>query len=196
MTLCEPLADASFSSVIDDVPHPRDVLGTWWVAHLRAGRGAFHVEHRYSADLAAKGIEHYLPLQKVRRVVRNGVKQLIERPVFCGYLFFAVQTDDQLYEATHASNPSRPDLLRVANQRQLVDDISRFWEIQQAGQLVEAFKEFGPGTYVEVKGGHPLRGQKAWVRSRDARKGIVTLSVAILGQSTAVEIGAEYLELA
>ena len=59
-----------------------DFQGPWILVHVKPGG-----ERKMANDMAARGIQHFLPLEKVVSVRPNGHRRKYDRLVWTGYLF-------------------------------------------------------------------------------------------------------------
>jgi transcription antitermination factor NusG len=53
-------------------------------------------EKRVSSHLAARNVEHFLPLTRTPRRWKNGLKVTLEQPLFAGYLFVKIDRADRI----------------------------------------------------------------------------------------------------
>lgn len=160
-----------------------DGLGVWTVLRTRSRQ-----EKMLSADLSARGIEHYLPL--VRRVqIYGGRKFNVELPLFPGYLFLRGSLDDA-YSADRTRRVAQ--IIRVTDQQQLT------WELRNLRLALEGTEDLDPypylqrGVRVEVRSG-PLLGLQGLVEHRLGACRLV-LQIEMLGQAVSLEIDGALLD--
>lgn len=155
----------------------------WHVLHVKPNQERF-----LSRDLEAMGVSHFLPLTKEIRY-RGRRKQVVESPLFPGYLFLHGSLDDA-YRADRTKRVVH--IIKVADQRRLE------WELKNLGRAVDDGIELDPYPYlkeghrVEIRSG-PYRGYQGVVESR-SRADRLLLQVHTLGTAVSFEIHGALLE--
>jgi transcription termination/antitermination protein NusG len=160
-----------------------DGLGTWTVLRTRSRQ-----EKMLSADLSARGIEHYLPV--IKRVQMYGNRKFrVELPLFPGYLFLRGSLDE-VYTADRTRRVAQ--IIRVADQLQLD------WELRNLRLALEGTNSLDPypylqrGVRVEVRSG-PMIGLQGLIENRIGATRLV-LQIEMLGQAVSLEIDGALLD--
>jgi transcriptional antiterminator RfaH len=151
--------------------------GTWWVIHTRP-----RAEKSLARKLAAAGIGFYLPTRH-QRWRSNGRAFESHLPLFPGYVFVHAKPGDR---AVILSTGMVANLLPVADQDELEDDLRRIHRVLSAGLPLERQEAIPPGTYVEVVDG-ALQGLTGTV-VRTGRQAAVFIQVRLIGQGVLVEV--------
>lgn len=155
----------------------------WHVLHTLARQ-----EKALAKDLAARGIEHYLPLQaSVRYYGRR--KLTSELPVFPSYLFLRGSLDDA-YQADRTKRVAK--IIEVSDQKRLETELAQIRRALEAGVILMPYAKMTIGTRVEVSSG-PLRGMIGEVEDQ-VRPDRLILRVKTLGQAVSLDIEAALLE--
>ena len=155
----------------------------WHVLHTLARQ-----EKALAGDLAARGIEHYLPLQNsVRYYGRR--KLTSQLPVFPSYLFLR-GTLEQAYLADRTKRVAR--IIAVPDQERLESELAQIRRALEAGMTLTPYDKLTKGTMVEVTSG-PLRGMIGEVEDQ-VRPDRLILRVKTLGQAVSLNIEAALLE--
>jgi len=155
----------------------------WHVLHTLARQ-----EKALAKDLAARGVEHYLPLQaSVRYYGRR--KLTSELPVFPGYLFLRGSLDDA-YQADRTKRVAK--IIEVSDQKRLETELAQIRRALEAGMVLMPYSKMTIGTRVEVSAG-PLRGMIGEVEDQ-VRPDRLILRVKTLGQAVSLDIEAALLE--
>jgi transcription antitermination factor NusG len=155
-------------SVLPDVPE-------WAAAHVKS-----RCEKALVEFLEKRGVKHFLPLARRRRVYGARVRES-SIPLFPGYVFF-----DRAGIAYHAVFDSRKvaRVLYADDAAGLRNDLGRIAQILEAGVELREVKPPEPGQRVAIVAG-PLKGLEAeMVR----RSGKTTLVVRIEFLSKAAEL--------
>ena len=147
-------------------------------------------EKRVAAHLAQRYLEHFLPLYRTVHRWKNGCKAQLELPLFPGYLFVRI---------------NRRDRVRVLELPGVISFVGTRGEPAQLAELeiealrsglhahkVEPYRNLAVGQRVRIKAG-PLAGL-AGVLVRNANGFRVVLTVELIHQSVAVELGADEVE--
>lgn len=139
-------------------------------------------EKALSDLLAARGIEHFLPL--VRRVRYYGRrKQAVTIPLFPGYVFLRGRIEDA-YEADRTDRVVQ--ILAVPDQAALDEDLAGIRLALERNGGLEPAPVLDRGTLVEVTSG-PMRGLRGWI-DRSAPDDRLVLCVRMLGRAADLEI--------
>ncbi|MBN1442301.1 MAG: hypothetical protein JXA90_06305 [Planctomycetes bacterium] len=156
----------------------------WFVLHTKSRQ-----EKILAADLAMRGVDHYLPL--VRRMRYYGRKKVeVDLPLFPGYLFLR-GTHDQAYDADRTE--------RVARIIQVVDQSRLEWEIESVRKALSRGAPLGPDAYmqegvrVEVRSG-PWRGLQGYVKRIKKNCDRLVLQVDAFGKAVSLEIDGSLVE--
>lgn len=148
-------------------------------------------EKRVEQHLSNRGVEHYLPVYRSRRKWRNGLKVVLELPLFAGYIFVRI---------------GRTERLRVLEVPGVLGIVGG-----TAGQMaplpeadVEALRS---GLHLRAAEPHPLLmvGQRVRIRSgalagmegivvRKMKSLRVVLTMDLIMQSISVEVDGDELE--
>src|SRR4051812_35275017 len=180
--------DRSFASGFDlpgQTLMPHDVVAVaalpdalcWHVLYVKSRQ-----EKALAEELAAMGIDHYLPLERQLRFHRNR-KTHVELPLFPGYLFLH-GTIDEVYSADRTKRVAR--LIRVSDQLQIERDLNNLKLALTNGTPLRAHAYLSRGTRVEVRTG-PLQGLQGIVED-SSRLDRVILQVEMLARAVSLEI--------
>lgn len=154
----------------------------WFVLHTRSRQ-----EKVVAADLTARRIRHFLPLQEERHGHR-GRNRPITRPIYPGYVFlFGAQ------EAVYPIDRNRRlvRIIPVVDQARLTWELTNLQQLLERGIRVERHATVDRGVRVEMHAG-PLQGIQGVVENVVSPRRLV-LQVEMLGQATAVEVDASDL---
>ena len=145
-------------------------------------------EKALAKDLAARGVEHYLPLQaNVRYYGRR--KLTTQLPIFPGYLFLRGTLDDA-YRADRTKRVAR--IIEVSDQERLESELAQIRLALEAGVTLTPYLKLTKGTRVEVCTG-PLRGMIGEVEDQ-VRPDRLILRVKTLGQAVSLDIETALIE--
>jgi len=148
-------------------------------------------EKRVEQHLSNRGVEHYLPIYRSRRKWRNGLKVVLDLPLFAGYIFVRIRRTERLR------------VLEVPGVLGIVGGTAG-----QMAPLPEADVEaLRSGLHMRSAEPHPLLmvGQRARIRSgalagmegivvRKMKSLRVVLTMDLIMQSISVEVDGEELE--
>jgi transcription antitermination factor NusG len=148
-------------------------------------------EKRVEQHLSSRGVEHYLPVYRSRRKWRNGLKVVLDLPLFAGYIFVRIKRTD------------RVRVLEVPGVLGIVGGTAG-----QMAPLPEADVEaLRSGLHMRQAEPHPLLmvGQRVRIRSgalagmegivvRKMKSLRVVLTMDLIMQSISVEVDGEELE--
>ena len=159
------------------------VRGLWYVLHTKSRQ-----EKILANELAARSVEHYLPLVKRPRFYGNR-KVTVEEPLFPGYVFLFGDID-QAYVADRTK--------RVANIINVTDQKKLEWELDNIRRALahevplDPYPHLTKGVRVEVRSG-PFQGLQGVIedKGKDAR---LILQVDVLGRAVSLEIHGAILE--
>lgn len=171
---------------ITDVALRKDSVALWYAAHTRPRH-----EKRVGRALAAKAVEHYVPLYQAARQWKNG-RHLVLMPLFPGYVFVRMALCDRL------------NALRVHGVLQLVSaggapvplEESEVTSLRRAltqGGHAEPHPFINEGRKVRVTAG-VFTGLQGFVVRRKGRLQVV-VSIELIQQSVRLEIDSVELEL-
>lgn len=160
-------------------------MGTWIVAYVKS-----RMEKAFSADMDAAGIPSYLPLTTYRGVLNGRKNQLIQRPTFPGYAFFACRGTvgslpyaADLYKVK--SNFRLVTLIEIRAQKKFVQEISQFQRALEIDPQLGGCPTLRPGQQVIITSG-PFQGMIGYAEAH--LKGIVHLRCSMLGSSVVLDI--------
>jgi transcription antitermination factor NusG len=157
--------------------------GRWHVLHVRSRQ-----EKILSADIAAMGIRHFLPLaRKVRMYGRRTMT--IDMPLFPGYLFVRSSLDD-LYRCDRTRRVA--GIIPVPNQRKLEEELRNIHLALGGGAALDNHPFLEDGTRVVVRGG-PLRGVQGVIEQHGKSDRLI-LQVEMLGGAASLELGGALVE--
>jgi transcription antitermination factor NusG len=175
--------DMEFGGAGPESQEPRQAR--WYAAYTCANH-----ERRVAEQLAARGIEHFLPQYESTRKWKDRKVQL-QMPLFPGYIFVQMEL------------ASRLRVLQVPGVARLVgfdgrpapvpeEDLLRVREFLAQGFRAEPHRVLKVGRRVRVNGG-PLAGMEGIVARRKNGHKLV-ISFDLIQQAMAVEIAGEDLE--
>ena len=159
----------------------RDSQPFWYAVYTRS-----NFEKKVAAELAAKRIEHYLPLVEQVHQWKDR-KKVVEAPVFPGYVFARfVDTNRARLDVLRSSGS-----VRILGQAERIEPIPEM-EIESIRRVLKAnvpcfaHPFLREGAWVRVKRG-PLKDIEGLLVRVKSRTRLV-LSVTLLSQSVATEI--------
>jgi len=142
-------------------------------------------EKKVAQHLSTRGIEFFLPAHKKLSLWKNGLRMLIERPLFPCYVFIRVGLDRQLQVL---GTPGIINIVGWAGHPAIIpqDEIDTVRQVLESSLLVESHPFLQCGDRVRVETG-PLQGiEGILIRKKNTFRLVV--SVEMLGRSAAVEI--------
>jgi len=154
----------------------------WYALYTRA-----HHEKKVAGQLMRKGIEHFLPLWRVRHRWSDRWKE-VALPLFPNYLFVRLNLEDVRQYIAVLRTPGVVNFVRFNRRVEPVPDE----EIESVRRICESTLPYDPfpylreGRWVEVVRG-PLKGLRGWVVEREGTRRVV-VSVHILMRSVAVTV--------
>lgn len=160
--------------------------------HWYAAYTASRQEKRVAEYLADKGISCFLPLREVERRWKNGVKALVQFPLFSGYLFVNIALGEKLKVL---ETPGLVCLVGFGGRPLPVHEE----QIYGLLALVESKLDYAYHPYlrfgqrVKVVSG-PLSGVEGILVRRKGKFKLV-LSVDLIKRSVALEVAADQVEL-
>ncbi len=135
------------------------------------------------ADYAAKNLIHYyLPQLKTSRVYQRR-KVVTTLPMFPGYIFMVLSAREK---ETIAISGYAVSFIRVTNQRELIDDLSRICFASSRDVPIVQTLWLSKGLEVEITGG-ALKGMRGVVEGHD-KISEIRLQVDILRQAVMVKV--------
>jgi transcription antitermination factor NusG len=156
----------------------------WHVLHTRSRQ-----EKAVAADLAARGIAHFLPLARHQRYYGNRTVHA-DLPIFAGYVFLKGARDD----AFGADRNGRlVQIIDVAEQEQLEHELLQIHRALRAEGPIEAFPFIKCGVRVRVRSG-PFKDMEGLVESVSQRHRVI-LQIQMLGRALSVEIDPSLVDL-
>jgi transcription antitermination factor NusG len=125
----------------------------WWVLHTRPRQ-----EKKLAQYLRGQGVPYFFPLTRKRLLVR-GVSRHSYLPLFSSYLFLQANEDERVVAL---SSRRIVQVLPVAEQERLDNDLRQIHQLIEAGLSVTPEKTLLPGSPVEIISG-PLSGLRGQV---------------------------------
>jgi transcription antitermination factor NusG len=157
----------------------------WHVLHVRSRQ-----EKALSADLALRGIQHYLPLVRQTRFYGHRRTDL-QLPLFAGYLFL-LGSMEQAYSADRTGRVAK--IIPVFNQEQIDWELGNLQLAMQRQPSLAPYPYLKNGLRVEVRSG-PFRGLQGIIEGR-AKEARLLLQVTTLGKAVSLEIDASLVDVA
>ena len=146
-------------------------------------------EKALASDLAARGIDHYLPItRQVRYYGKRKAKA--ELPLFPGYVFLRGDKGDAI-TADRTRRVVR--ILPVADEERLTEQLAHIRLALAENRTLTPHDALTAGESVRVKAG-PLRGITGKV-ARTEHGDRLVLSVDMIGRASSLEIDRDLLEL-
>jgi transcriptional antiterminator NusG len=164
-------------------------LPLWYVIHTRSRH-----EVKVETDLTRKGLETFLPRVKVRSRRRDRL-QMLEAPLFSGYLFVHTDLNDWAYYSI-IRNQGVVRILGIKGQFIPVpeDTITSLRTLVNSGQPCFSWAKLIPGKRVRVAEG-PLMGARGVILRNKQGKRRLLVAVELLGRSVCVELAGETVEV-
>lgn len=142
-------------------------------------------------DLIAAGIDYYLPLNDIYRVL-SGKKRRMKLPLFPGYVFACPRDAGQRFEClSHRSCYGHID---VKDQRELREDLGYVRDMLGVDPAAGRYDGLEVGARCKIRSGK-LQGTQGILISRNERKSLFVLQVRMLGDSAAIELDPSMLEI-
>jgi len=157
--------------------------GLWYVLHTKSRQ-----EKILANELAARKVDHYLPLIKRPRFYGNR-KAVVEEPLFPGYVFLFGDLD-QAYLADRTKRVA--NIISVADQRQFEWELKNIRLALTHDVPLDPYPHLTRGVRVEVRSG-PFQGLQGVIedKGKDSR---LILQVDVLGRAVSLEIHGALLE--
>ncbi|MDX1564758.1 MAG: transcription termination/antitermination NusG family protein [Phycisphaeraceae bacterium] len=168
-----------------DTERPLPVAGDWFVIHTKSRQ-----EKLLAGDLAARGVDHYLPLMEHVRFYGHH-KTRIWLPVFPGYLFLRGDLD-HAYVADRTKRVVR--IIKVQDQQQLEWELQNIHLALRCDAPLEPFVYLQVGVRVAVRSG-PFKGLEGVIEKMGRGAQRLVLQVDMLGQAMSVEVDASLLDV-
>jgi transcription elongation factor/antiterminator RfaH len=161
----------------------------WYVIHTCCRR-----EVKVEADLTRKGLEIFLPRVTVRSRRRDR-RQMLEAPLFPGYLF--VHTD--LTDWAHDNIIRTLGVVRILGIKGQCtpvpeDTVTSLRTLVNSGQPIFPRSKLTPGKHVRVVEG-PLMGASGVILKNKQGKRRLLVAVELLGRSVCAELAEETVEV-
>lgn len=181
MTLLSGMADTDTGAGDD----PGEFDGHWIIAQTFS-----HHEAAVAERLRYAGVSCYLPVETHWR--RSGAaRRRVELPLIPGYVFAApVSSEDREL----MWGPGIYGRIEVVGQGQLREELHRLWVAQSSGDFLERAVESMLTRRCRILPPHGLADTEGEVESRAGKHRLI-LRITTLGQSVAVEIDPEQLEI-
>lgn len=157
----------------------------WFVFYTKP-----RAEKKVAEKLAAKGIEHYLPLLRTLKQWSDR-RKMVEEPVFKSYIFVRTTLEDIKTILVIEG------ILKViqfgGNAQAVPDDQLLFLQtLLENPDLISISNELQTGTRVKIVAG-PLSGIQG-VLVRRGKPSVFGVNIDLVGQSVLVELPAAYLQ--
>lgn len=147
-------------------------------------------EKRVHEHLAYRNVEAFLPLYRTVRRWKNGCKPVVELPLFPGYLFVKIGQPERVRVL------EVPGVLSFVGPKVEPAQLADFEiETLRSGlhlQRVEPYRELAIGQSVRIKAGALTGLVGVLLRHNNSFRVVLTLN--LINQSVAVELGAEDVE--
>ena len=155
----------------------------WYVLHTRSRQ-----EKILATELAARSVEHYLPLMKRPRFY-GPRKAVVEEPLFPGYVFLYGDVD-QAYLADRTGRVA--NIIPIKDQRQFEWELKNIRLALAHEAPLDPYPHLVKGVRVEVRSG-PFQGLQGVIedKGKDSR---LILQVDVLGRAVSLEIDGAILE--
>ena len=173
------------------LPTPSEKLPNllWYVIHTCSRH-----EVKVEAGLTRKGLEVFLPRVTVRSRRRDRL-QMLEAPLFPGYLFVRTDLNDWAhYNIIRTQGVVR--ILGIKGQCTPVpeDTVTSLRTLVNSGQPVFPWSKLTPGKHVRVVEG-PLMGAIGVILKNKQGKRRLLVAVELLGRSVCAELAEETVEV-
>lgn len=155
----------------------------WYVIHVRP-----RCEKKLADYCRVRGVPHYLPLRVERKVYQRR-KVEVWKPLFPGYVFVYVLTDQRVLML---KSRQVVRLLVVKDQDRFLEEIGQIRQALAVDPGLGACAVVARGTRVCILQG-PFRRLEGVVSTLKGHTRVV-LNVDIIGQAVAVEVGLDMLE--
>lgn len=161
----------------------------WYIVHT-CSRHEVVVENA----LARKGLEVFLPKLMVRSRRRDRL-QLLEAPLFPGYLFVHTDLDDWAYSSI-IRNRGVVRILGIKTEYTPVPEetVVSLRTLVNSGQPIFPWSQLQPGKHVRVTDG-PLKGATGVILRYKPGRSRLVVGVELLGRSVCAELAEETIEL-
>ena len=166
-----------------EVLSPRELHGTWRVAHTKA-----RFEKAFASDLRSRGVAYFLPLIE-RITFSGGRKRRTLFPLFPSYVFFCGSEEDR-YRAL--STDRLCQVIEVGDQDEFISEISDLHKAIGINPRLDLYPVAIVGQKYRIAGGSFEGLEGVVVRVNGSTR--IVLQVGILGQGASMEIDAELLE--
>jgi transcription antitermination factor NusG len=160
----------------------------WYVVHTRSRH-----EAKVQSGLEARGLEIFLPRITVRSRRRDR-HQLLEMPIFPGYLFVHTDLSPWVYDSIIRHH----GVVRILGSKGRCTPLSpetvlSIQSIMESGRIFDPWPRLGPGQRVRVVAG-PLCGVVGAIWRCKPGKRRLVVGVELLGRSIAVDLEEECVE--
>ena len=172
----------------------------WYVAHTYSG-----YENKVKIDIEKtienRGLQDQIlkvcvPMQSVLEL-KDGVEKVSDKKMFPGYVLVHMHMNDETWYVVRntpgvrliVGAETKPIPLSDAEYQQMMDQIA---QSQERSELNIPYQE---GDVVLLKNGD-FKGMKGNIKEVDADKGMVVVSIEMLGRLTPVAISVDQIELA
>jgi transcriptional antiterminator RfaH len=171
------------TAVSPDITGPTAAV-VWHVLQVKPRQ-----EKLLAQDLAARGIDHFLPLQ-TRTHYYGSRKRSTQLPLFPGYLFLH-GTLEEAYTADRGKRVAK--IIRVSGQKHMERELANIRLAIEGHATLDPYPYLQSGTKVEVTAG-PMRGLQGVVDQRVGMTRLI-LQIDMLGQAVSLEIDGSLLEV-
>jgi transcription elongation factor/antiterminator RfaH len=161
----------------------------WYVIHTRSRH-----EAKVEELLTRKGLEVFLPRVTVRSRRRDRL-QILETPLFSGYLFVRTDLDERAHDHI-IRTLGVVRILGIMGQCTPVpeDTVTSLRTLVSSGQPIFPWSKLTPGQRVRVVEG-PLRGVIGVILKNKHGKRRLLVAVELLGRSVCAELAEETVEV-
>jgi len=160
----------------------------WYVVHLR-----YRHEAKVQSGLESQGLEVFLPIVTVRSRRRDRV-QLLEEPLFPGYLFVRTDLNPQAYHGIIRHQ----GVVRILGNKGcctpvVPETVTSIQAVLESGRFFDAWPRLVIGRQVRVVSG-PLCGAIGTILRHKPGKRRLVVGVDLLGRAIAVDLEEESVE--
>jgi len=156
---------------------------SWHVLHVRP-----RCEKKVAEYCSLHRIEHYLPLREETKVYQRR-KVTVNKPVFPGYVFVVFAEQDRVL-VLKSNQIVR--ILDVLDQERLIHELDQIRLALQVDKTLGACAMFEKGRRVRILSG-PFQGLEGVVETVRGKTRVL-LTIEMIGQAIALDVGTEMLE--
>ena len=179
-----PLLPQEPSCYPEDLFAAAEESGWWWVLHTRP-----RTEKKLARHLHARRISYFLPIHERRQLIQGRLRTSY-LPLFAGYLFLRGDHENRV-QALESNLVAH--CLEVADQRQLITDLTGIQRLLQSEAVLTPEQRFPPGAPVEIVAG-PFAGLLGKIERQRGNQLKFFVEVRLLQQGVSVEIDSWMIE--